>query len=117
MAINKQFKAIERQLRGMLVYKPYVYAGEDSMYVESYPLTVKVWQGFDANEGPYHYLTLRDSSLTTLGERDVLTSRAVHIGQDLVSIIGRMLKDFHAESYDRAKSQERDALRMVAVGS
>lgn len=106
---RKQAVVIERQLRAVGVYKPYVSTTDDVLYFESYPLTAVIKNGFDTEMGPLHTVKITDCSLSRIGADPVLTTCRVFLGQDLVGVVGHLLMDFHEKAYARASAQDRDA--------
>src|ERR1041385_6547203 len=103
---RKQAILIERRLRAMGVYKPYVSMDGATLCVESYPLTALVTHGaVDPEMGPVECVSLRDSSLARIGQDTKITSRRIFLGQDVIQHTGQLILDFHAPAYERASQQ------------
>ena len=97
---------IERRLRGIGVYKPYVTAQGDRLEIESYPLTAIITTGFDDEMGPTHNVKITDCTMARLGQSTTISTMRVFIGQDLIGTVGQLLVDFHAPAYARACEQD-----------
>jgi hypothetical protein len=106
---RKQATLLERKLRAVGVYKPYVGADNTTgtAFVESYPLTAIITPGpVDPEMGPVQNIKITDCTLARIGQDSVLTTSRVFIGQDLIQRVSELLMDFHGPAHERSIKQD-----------
>ena len=109
---RKDATRLERELRAREVYKPYVGADTENIYVESYPLTAIIRKAIEVDPqlGPYQHVKLTDCTLPRLGLDSTVRFERLYVGQVLQQHVAAWLLSLHAEAHARSIEQDYQAM-------
>ena len=113
---RKHAALIERRLKGLGVYRPYVSAdSEGRVFVESYPLTAVITHGAcDPEFGPAECVKVTDCTLARIGQDSTVTTSRVFIGQDVIGRVSEHLTALWDSAHARSVEQDYAALQRTA---